>query len=175
MIRGFKNFPLHKKRRIMNGERCLKARCNHGLPEKPSYGYMFDQVSDEMRNQIFLEFLALPNWIAKKIYVRGLKLNRKPTLRKKSNEISDIKKRDINRDCFLVIDNNQQKRVRVCRKFFLATLDISEDMLSSWTQLDENFHGKKPKATNSNEKPCIKDIIEKENKLLQIGLKPSQK
>jgi hypothetical protein len=127
-------------------EKKLKQSCKHCKTDTPSYGYKCKLVSDEMRSKHMLQFWALPSWLTKKIYIRGLVTAKKPT---KKITGCKTKKRELTRDCYMSIESGQ--RVRVCRSLFLATFDIGRDQFGRWTSEQQTNNRKRKVGQPSKE------------------------
>lgn len=127
--------------RVMKPSRSIKPRCNHKeLKPKSVRSFMCGTFSEEDRKHAHHHFWNdLSNWDEKKAYVCGLVSTRGINRRRKSNSKAvTAQKKNLGHDIFL--KKKDGIKVRVCRQFFLGTLDLGEDTFKRWTKpLDEKL------------------------------------
>ncbi len=110
--------------------RSVKCRCSHALP-KSFRAYRCYEVNDAARDKCLNYFWALSSWESKKAYIKGLIHSRRAMRRRKntlSADVSAVKNEFY--DCFVAREDGV--KVKVCRRFFLNTLDISLSQFYRW-------------------------------------------
>ncbi|KAL4714224.1 hypothetical protein ACJJTC_009576 [Scirpophaga incertulas] len=118
---------------VRRPERKLKnVSCDHGSKAKSERSFLCGSVNEQARLDVFFYFWSLSSWEAKRSYIIGLVTVRTVTKRRKLSEAATEtdKKRNNGIDCYL--PRHDGVKVRVCRDFFLATLDIKKDSFTDW-------------------------------------------
>lgn len=141
----------NKVYRVGKNERRLSPNpCNHtSLTAKSTQSYMCGTFSEEDRLKAFSKFWSIPSWDEKKGFIRGLVSSRKITRRRHTTKIVNPRKNE-GHDIFL--KNRKGEKVKVCRKFFLKTLDLGEDAFRTWVR-DSSLQIESPSSDSDSEGP----------------------
>jgi len=130
--------------------RKVKPRCNSSVCRKSKKCYLF---SEEERSNLFECFWST-TWEVKKSYIINL-VEKVDTKRKTKGEEADSR-RSVSYKYHLRDENN--KKQHVCKKMFLATLDLSDWMVHNWLKLSEELSPKNNKANNKNKKDSENEV-----------------
>lgn len=118
---------VERKARKLNSKICP----HEALEPVSTRSFMCGTISEKVRQNQFKLFWNIENWSAKKCYIKGL-VDFRPII-KRRKELQNTKPLKRNGyDCYL--PNSDGIKVRVCRQFFLSTLDIQKDMFGQWVQ-----------------------------------------
>lgn len=133
---GYKRTPLNVITHDQNRDaRAIKCRCPHNsLPKrKTKSSFMCAQIKDEDRKHIFDNFWKkLKTWPEKKAYVKGLVTSR--DIRRRRKQVTGKRIKSEGHDLFLPTGTGD--KVRVCRTFFLNTIDLGRDTFMRWVKRD---------------------------------------
>lgn len=118
---------------IQKTARHIKSRCSHTTVERKSdRTFLCGQFSDKDRQVAFQRFWQIKSWAEKKMFVKGLVTTRKIRRRRKLEHKQ--KRKEEGHDIF--ISKADGTKLRVCRTFFINTLDIGEDTFKRWVKRD---------------------------------------
>lgn len=106
-----------------------EAPCNHGYIKLSDRSFLCGSVNEQARKDIFDYFWGLSSWEAKKSYLVALVDVRNVKTRRRTSDGSSFR-RKLGIDCYL--SKLDGVKVRVCRKFFVATLDITKNTFTEW-------------------------------------------
>lgn len=109
--------------------RTLKDRCGC----KKNISMKCTQITDVDRKQIFTKFWKM-TWDEKKMYVNTL-IQTVPTLRFRNRKVNNVSKRCRTFQYYLKVENSN---IRVCKTFFLNTLNIGRRTVIDWTDTNSN-------------------------------------
>lgn len=114
--------------------RSVKSRCNHtAMKQKSKHTFMCGLVSEEERTALHSKFWNMKAWSDKKAFVQGLVSQRSlRKTRKRDNSITSRKQ--VGFDIFVPKSDCQNTKVKVCRLFFLNTLDLGRDTFLRWVK-----------------------------------------
>lgn len=119
-----------------NQRKMSPTRCSHtSLTMKTERSFMCGTFTEKDREKAFSRFWEIPSWNEKKGFVRGLVSSSKIKRRRNSTKLVNVKK---NEGHTIFMKNKKGEKVRVCRKFFLKTLNLGEDMFRTWIR-DESL------------------------------------
>lgn len=121
------------------GDRCTSLTCIK------STKHFCASFSEEERNLIFRTFWETMDWKEKKAYIIGNIVYTK-TLRSSKGE--EPSRRNGTYWYYLRNKNNEKKRV--CKRMFLNTFDIKEDMVHDWFKKTEHGLNTTTETTNQN-------------------------
>ena len=118
--------------------RTLGPRCIHKMEgAKSDRSFLCATITDEKREEIFSDFWKLNCWEAKQEFVKSMADTREPIRRRPSSPRKN--KKHEGHDCFL--KNAAGSKVRVCRQFFLSTIEIKRDSFMRWIRNDKLHTG----------------------------------
>ncbi|CAH2004694.1 unnamed protein product [Acanthoscelides obtectus] len=147
------------KQNCMKTSRSVKERCSHTLCGKKSErSFLCNMVSENDRQRIFKKFWNFSSWPEKKAFVKGLTSTR--DVRRRRKDANNNSKKKEGHDIFLPKCNGE--RVRVCRRFFINTLDLGEDTFRRWVRRSDTF------AENETERD---DIPKRKKRTIAEGVK----
>lgn len=137
--RGKRYYGKQKESDIWNYEkikepRAIKQRCKC---KSDASTIKCAQINDEERQKIFKQFWQM-DWNAKKVYVNTLIQTTAPS-RSRNRKVSNESRRSVTLQYHLKVQN---KYIRVCRTFFLNTLNVGRRAVLNWL--------KKPLVSKSN-------------------------
>jgi len=160
---GYRKINGSIKHDIQRPERKMKNGCNNGSYCKKSEKRNCDLFTTEKRNEIFQLFWEM-DWCQKKMYVRSLVLYEP----KKRCYVNGPSRRHGSFFYFLRLNNDN---LQVCKKMFLATLDIKEKMTHKWVLSSLNHGlGTRTEVENSNRslKRSGSKYVEENNNQIQF-------
>lgn len=116
--------------------RSVKSRCSHtAMNKKSKHSFMCGLVSEEERSTLHSKFWNMKTWSEKKAYVQGLVSQRSlRKKRKRDNLVSTTSRKQVGFDIFMPKFDCQNAKVKVCRLFFLNTLDLGRDTFLRWVK-----------------------------------------
>lgn len=118
-----KTFQDTKREERKLGDRCMSRTCRKSTKRN------CDNISDDIRQEIFSSFWKNLSWNQRKVYVSNLVIKQE-TLRKTKEE----SRRNISFYYFL---NVGDKKVPVCKQMFLNTLGLREWCIRNWVNSAE--------------------------------------
>lgn len=128
---GYKRTANREMKTVPKGSRKIGKRCTHSvLTKKSEQTFLCGLFTDADREEAFKTFWKIPTWNQKKFFIKGLVHSR--TIRKRRKDIGEIKKKNEGHDIFL--QKTSGERFKVCRKFFISTLDVGEDTYKRWVK-----------------------------------------
>ncbi|CAH1107045.1 unnamed protein product [Psylliodes chrysocephalus] len=119
---------------------------------------MCGKITEEARKTIFNGSWKIQNWNAKKFYLRGLTDFRIAKRRRAGIEIETVKKK-YSYDCYL--PDASGIKLRVCRDFFLSTLDLKKDCFNIWLKEEATSRNH---DEGGNERSEGESTVERKNK-----------
>ncbi len=134
---GFQNTEKKSKifERVKKNGRMIQPRCSHKTEKsKSDRTFLCFTFTDEDREFAFRTFWSYPTWQEKKAFIKGLVSTRAIT-RRRLEVKSKTPKKNFGHDIYLCRQDGT--KVKVCRKFFLATLNFGEDSFKRWTKDDD--------------------------------------
>jgi len=137
---AYMGYSQNDKKIVQNKPRNIRKigeRCCHTLEvPKSTKSFMCGAFSENDRQDVFNKFWKMKTWDEKRGFVQGMVTNRPIVKRRKINEQNKYVKSD-GRDVRLQTLNGQC--LKVCRLFFLNTLNIGEDSFKRWTKKSTEF------------------------------------
>ncbi|XP_050498832.1 uncharacterized protein LOC126879690 isoform X1 [Diabrotica virgifera virgifera] len=131
----YAGFQRNKDRKISYGikrpERKIRDRCV-SLACTKSTKHFCGSFSEEERNLMFRTFWGKMDWQEKKAYITG---NIEYTKTKRSSKGEEPSRRS-GTYCYYLRNKTNEKK-RVCKKMFLNTFDLKEDMVHDWFKKTE--------------------------------------
>lgn len=105
--------------------------CTHSCISKSDRSYLCGLISEQKRKAVFDYFWSLTTWDAKKAYLKTL-VRMRPVLRRRktTSNSEDASQKQLAYDYYFTDDQNVT--VKVCKSFFVSTLNINSDTLSEW-------------------------------------------
>ncbi|CAG9827213.1 unnamed protein product [Diabrotica balteata] len=132
----YAGFQRNKDRKVSYGikrpERKIRDRCV-SLACTKSTKHFCGSFSEEERNLMFRTFWGKMDWQEKKAYITG---NMEYTKTKRSSKGKEPSRRSGTYYYYLRNKTNEKKRV--CKKMFLNTFDLKEDMVHDWFKKTEH-------------------------------------
>lgn len=127
---GKSYFGRVKDNNVWNYEKTKESRNMKGRCRCKKDGAMkCAEINDDDRKNIFKEFWKM-NWEEKKVYVNTL-IESAPINRPRNRKLLSESKRSLTLKYYLKV---QGKNMRVCRKFFLNTLDVGAKVVLNWSK-----------------------------------------
>lgn len=134
--------------------RTLKERCSC----KKNATIKCAQITDDDRKNIFTEFWEM-TWNEKKVFVNTL-IQILPNLRARNRKVEDKSKRCRTLQYYLRVKN---VNIRVCKTFFLNTLNIGRQTVMNWVKkpVVSTIPKKSAKKRNStSERQCLNSVFD---------------
>lgn len=114
--------------------RSVKSRCNHTvIQQKSKNSFMCGLVTEEERAALHTKFWNMKSWSEKKAFVQGLVSKRSLRKQRKRDDGSNSRK-ETGFDIFVHKYDCQNTKLKVCRLFFLNTLDLGRDSFMRWVK-----------------------------------------
>lgn len=139
--------------------RSIKGRCSHNsLPKKKTNSsFMCTQITDEDRKNIFDNFWKNhKTWHEKKAYIKGLVATR--DIKRRRKEVTGKHFKSEGHDLFLPTGTGQ--KVKVCRFFFLNTIDLGRDTFMRWVKRDKRSSSPSVSENGEETATVIKDKVQ---------------
>ncbi|CAG9828328.1 unnamed protein product [Diabrotica balteata] len=125
------------KKRLKAKKRRVSGLSYTGYKKKKSdRSFLCNLISENERKSAFKTFWNFSTWSEKKAFVKGLVSTRHIRRRRKKteNNAKELKK-NVGHDIFLPRSNGE--KVKVCRLFFINTLNLGEDTFRRWVRRSE--------------------------------------